>query len=479
MKKIIFFIIFLFIALTLSAQSMRITYPSANDVLKVGEVINIQWQAPAIRGYISLTLFRGNEKMEVLTRRVDASKGRIMWRVKDYSNRPGSDRSDWYVIRMETERGGFSTYSQRFYIGDRNYNHGNKPDYFNRNYGINIIYPNGGERFNPGERVTVRWNGGTPGAKIAVFLIDQSRGENVHLIASNLVNDGTYAFTIPYRYGSGNFRIAVAEMSISDRVFQVSGITNKKGLLRFTSKFTDDTWMRGKKQKFTWDNQYIDDDLRIWVVGYPQYNECEYNYQQTENNMIRWPLGYVSANQRMYEPELPEGLPPGKYKIVMETSDGNFRTESESYFHVRPQNMHDLSVSLQKIDSFDGRSHSRRGRDMGFDIVVTNNSSSSVSDILVEYYIRSYPLGQTVKVESMKIRSITPGQVFRYHVELDDRDRGKINLLDFLTDTKNPLTGSLRQGRYYFEVTVDPMNITNEYPGYRCNNTARAEFQVR
>ncbi len=220
---------------------------------------------------------------------------------------------------------------------------------------------------------------------------------------------------MPGKVNSGKYRIAVAEMDQSDRTFMVEKGRNYKRNLKLKSFSDYDTWYPGKARDISWEYDNIDDDVKVYLVGYPSLSECADNLQiNNEANMVRWPLANVPANIRSYKPVLPDYIPSGKYKIVLETPDGQLRSESSKYFNVRRRSRtRDISVQVQPGERYDGYTRRRSRKNLGFDVLVTNNAETVSSPILVEYSVKLLPLGKTVLVDSFVLSQLRSNQSYR------------------------------------------------------------------
>jgi len=84
------------------------------------------------------------------------------------------------------------------------------------NPSITLLSPAGGEQWQTGKSYQVRWNGG--GSYVSLALISQSAeslGSSVSKVWSveNIVNTGSYDFTVPTSLASGNYRFYISDKS--------------------------------------------------------------------------------------------------------------------------------------------------------------------------------------------------------------------------------------------------------------------------
>lgn len=204
--------------------------PEAGEVLKVGSARKIEWQTlgtiPAVRLEYSRDDF--NRDIQVINN-AGKNEGRFDWTVPDII-------SNTVKLRVSDERD-----ASVFAVSNP----------FKVEGGLQIKSPAGGEKFQVLSTQTVSWAATGTIAKVRLEYSKDDFNKDVHVIASDLDNHGSFDWVVPDDVTDAmKVRVSDAQdfavSSVSPGAFQV------RGALLLTSA-GGQRWAAGSKQEITWE----------------------------------------------------------------------------------------------------------------------------------------------------------------------------------------------------------------------------------
>jgi hypothetical protein len=232
--------------------SITVTAPNGGETLNAGNVYNIQWSFSGEIESVSIELYKGFNLDSVITSNTECS-GSYPWLVPDKS---GTD----FRIKIESNSGSENDISDRYFSIET-------PE---TPSSISVLSPNGGEDFNQGDVVDIRWSYFGAVQYVSIELYNGFTLDSV--ITSNTACDGSYYWSIPTGQSTGeNYKIRIK--SITENVYDFSNdyfsiglqATPQPGVTVLTPN-GGENWKQGESKEITWSSTGISFvNIELWI----------------------------------------------------------------------------------------------------------------------------------------------------------------------------------------------------------------------
>lgn len=248
MKRCVWLFLVLVLVSEVFPQSLILLVPNGNENWQLASKQIVKWKAQGLSGNITLILLKDSTELGIIAQNLPASSGNFAWNVGSYTKdfrkllaEPGTG----YKIIIRSMAHHIQDISDQPFtisgIGVQSTAQAARPT-----KQINLITPNGGEKWIKGETKAITWSAFGVQEGYVILLIKGTR--ELGLIADN-INSGQLSFNWKIgdpliggiRYDLGDdYKIMVRSKSgdvsdISDRPFTISEISQQIGTRTITS----------------------------------------------------------------------------------------------------------------------------------------------------------------------------------------------------------------------------------------------------
>ncbi|MGB9893529.1 MAG: Ser-Thr-rich GPI-anchored membrane family protein [Candidatus Saccharicenans sp.] len=247
MKKCVFLLSVLLLGSSVFSATLTILVPNGNENWQISTTQNIKWKAQGLSGNVQLILIKDSTEVGIIAQNVPASAGSFPWVVGSCTKmgrKTMAEPGTGYKVRIVSSSGHIQDVSDLpFKITGVQAQ--SKPQTMQQTKQINLIAPNGGEKWIKGETKTINWSAFGVQEGYVIALVKGAR--ELGLIADNLSQGQmTYNWKVGdsliggLRYELGDdYKVIVRSKSgdvsdISDRPFSISEISPQVGTAKVT-----------------------------------------------------------------------------------------------------------------------------------------------------------------------------------------------------------------------------------------------------
>jgi hypothetical protein len=337
---------------------------------------------------------------------------------------------------------------------------------------IQVIYPNGGEIWEKGNRYVIRWTSQGITGNVQILLKYGPGSGGWYTIAKSVRNTGSYSFSLPTGNLDGQYLyeepqqytlyIMTLDRTKSDSSDNRFSIVTKSGIrVHFPNG--------GEKlERF---NEY---NVRWHSSG--QIERVNISFKNTDKNTsIGLRSGRNVRNTGNHRMQIDKRLPLGNYKIRVSAVGSNVEDESDNTFE----------VVLPKIDLvcgllYFGRVTRKKNyilsgsvtKSMKFEVYVQNNGSQIINRVPVMWALLQQPGNLVIQQHEAGFGNVYPGRMYKTSFEFKYKEAGWTwAIID--RDRK------LKKGRYSFVFEVDPRKELQEPGGAREDNKIEVSFEIK
>lgn len=213
--------------------SITLLSPNGGETVYVGETFTIQWSSVGVSQVHIVFSSDGGPSAYYIAENVDASLGSYDWTV------PASVTSVGLIVIVDSSNNNLFDANDYFSIAAPT---------------VTLTYPNGGESFHTGDKVTISWQ--SAGLKqVAVYYSTDNWSSQIQITLNVNASNGSYEWTVPDLnsstcsiglIGDGNFDY----QDVSDGYFSVTPGT--KPYLQITAPNGGETWAANSSQVIRW-----------------------------------------------------------------------------------------------------------------------------------------------------------------------------------------------------------------------------------
>ena len=185
---------------------------------------------------------------------------------------------------------------------------------------LEVVYPNGGEVWVRGEDYAIRWESEGVTDNVRIWL--GRAGGGIVVLDEEAPNTGTFNYVVPEDFPLGNYRLAVETkdhqiIDFSDTLFRV--VRPETSYIHVVYPNGGAVWAHGETHTIRWNSEGVSGNLRIWLARQGGGIET---------------LTDEVANTGTYRYTVPNDLPPGRYRLTVETTDHQIADSSDDFFRV-------------------------------------------------------------------------------------------------------------------------------------------------
>jgi hypothetical protein len=334
---------------------------------------------------------------------------------------------------------------------------------------IKVMYPNGREEWEKGNRYTIRWTSrGIQGNVKIKLKYGPGRG-SWYTIAESTPNTGNYTFTFPEDflkddYASEKYWFYIFVMTLNENIKDGSDrsfIVRTKPELRLIYPNGGEKLERFKEHNIRWHSRGRVGPLRLSYEN----EDLRRSYTFREERI---------PNRRSYRLIFPERLPLGNYKLRLTSLDGKIHDESDRTFELILPEV-DLAcgfiyfgrVTRKKIHILSGE----KTKSMKFEVFIQNNGTKILNRVPVMWTLLKQPVNLVVKQSEAGFGNVYPNRQYKTSFEFKYSEAGYVWIF---TDTER----KLEKGDYTFVFEVDPRNELREPEASRANNKCDVNFKI-
>lgn len=337
---------------------------------------------------------------------------------------------------------------------------------------IQVIYPNGGETWEKGNRYTIRWTSQGITGNVQILLKYGPTNEGWYTIAGNVRNTGSYTFLLPTGNLDGKYLyeeprqymlyIMTLDRTISDSSDNRFSIVTKKGI-RVLSPNGGEKLERLHEYNVRWHSSGQIDRVNI-------------SFENTDTRtVISVRGGRNIRNTGSHRMKIDERLPLGNYKIRISDANSNVKDESDRTFE----------VVLPKVDLICGLLYFGRvtrkknyvlsgkvTKSMKFEVYVQNNGTEILNRVPIMWALHQQPGNIVIEQHEAGFGNVYPERRYKTTFEFKYKQTGWTwAIVD--RDRK------LKKGRYSFVFEVDPRKELGEPQGTRNDNKIEVSFEIK
>lgn len=226
-------------AFTITAEpSIALTYPAGGETFQVGETVTIRWNAAGVTNVnIGFTTDPTGQTYDYLIgTNIDASLGQYQWTV------PNSITVTGTIIVVKTGSDTPYDYNRTFFNIEA------------AQSSITLLSPNGGETYQPGKKVTVRWQSQNMG-QIAIMYTTDNWFTSDYISQTIDSSAGSVEWTIP-NVNSSTCMVGLGDgvtNDYSDAFFTIA--PGAQPYVQLTAPNGGEVWTAGTAQNIRWTSQ--------------------------------------------------------------------------------------------------------------------------------------------------------------------------------------------------------------------------------
>jgi hypothetical protein len=332
---------------------------------------------------------------------------------------------------------------------------------------INVLSPNGGEKWETGKRYTTRWTSkGVKGNVKIMLKYEYGPGRVVwYKITDSTPNTGSYSFTLPTDiiYEGPQFRIDVValDQGVRDESDRPFSITTKKEI---TVVYPD----RGEKLE-----QGRDYFIQWKSIGRIEYVKILIEDERAVRHLLAKVPNKLNENTT-YRWRISPKLRSEKYRLIITSIDEKVKDESNRRVEIIPPEFELTCGFLEYGRIIKGKNYifaAKRKTYMKFTVFVQNNGRSILNRVPFMWTILKQPLNDVVLQGEAGFGNVYPNRRYSTTFEFNYK---KYARAWFLEKQKR----EFKKGDYRFVFEVDPRNELAEPEWARENNKCEVSFKI-
>jgi len=336
---------------------------------------------------------------------------------------------------------------------------------------IQVVYPNGGETWEKGNRYTIRWTSQGIKENVQILLKYGPHSGGWYTISASAPNTGSYNFLLPTGNLDGQYLheepqqymiyIMTLDRTISDSSDNRFSIVTKSAIRVLSPNGGEKLELLGE-YNIRWHSSGHIDRVNI-------------SFENTDKRtVISVPGGRNVRNTGNHRMTIEKRLPLGNYKIRVSAAGSNVRDESDSTFE----------IVLPKIDLISGllyfgkvtrkKNYILSGKvtkSMKFEVYVQNNGTEIVNRVPVMWALLQQPGNIVVQQHEAGFGNVYPGRMYKTSFEFKFKEAGWTWAI---VDRER----KLKKGNYSFVFEVDPRNELRESEKARADNKVEVTFKI-
>ncbi len=334
---------------------------------------------------------------------------------------------------------------------------------------IKVVYPNGSEQWEKGNRYTIRWTSAGIKGNVKIKLKYGPGMGQWHTITNSTPNTGNYTFTFPTDFLQGDpssekYWFYIFVMTLDEKIKDGSDksfIIRTKPDIRLIFPNGGERLERFQEHTIRWESRGRVGPLRI-------------SYQNIDQNR-----SYVFGEERIpdrgsYRLIFPERLPLGKYKLRLTSLDGKIKDESDRSFEIILPQVDLVSgfiyfgtVTRKKTHILSGK----KTKSMKFEVYVQNNGTKILNRVPIMWTLLKQPGNLVISQNEAGFGNVYPNRKYKTSFEFKYKESGYVWII---RDTER----QLRKGDYTFVFEADPRNELREPEATRANNKCDVNFKI-
>ena len=335
---------------------------------------------------------------------------------------------------------------------------------------IKVVYPNGREEWEKGERYTIQWTSQGIKGNVKIKLKYGPGTGSWYTIAESTPNTGSYTFTFPTEFLKGDYSnerywFFVFVMTLDEKIKDGSDksfIIRTKPEIRLIFPNGGEKLERFKEHNIRWHSSGRVGPLRISYEN----TDLRRSYTFGEERI---------PNRGSYRLTLPERLPLGNYKLRLSSLDGKIKDESDRTFElILPQI--DLVCGflyfgrVTKTRDFILTSSKRQS--MKFEVYAKNDGTKILDRVPIMWTLLKQPGNLVISQSEAGFGNVYPGRMYKTSFEF--KYYRETEYYWIYTDSER----KLGKGDYTFVFEVDPRNELREPEATRANNKCDVNFKI-
>jgi hypothetical protein len=337
---------------------------------------------------------------------------------------------------------------------------------------IQVVYPNGGEIWEKGNRYTIRWTSQGIAENVQILLKYGPGSGGWYTIASSARNTGSYTFLLPTGNLDGQYLyeepqqytlyIMTLDRTISDSSDNRFSIVTKKTIRVLYPN-------GGEKLE-----RLHDYNVRWHSSG--QIDRVNISFKNTDRNTsIGLRSGRNIRNTGSHRMKLDERLPLGNYKIRVSAVGSNVVDESDNTFEVVLPKI-DLACGLLYFGKVTRKKNyilsGSVTKSMKFEVYVQNNGTEIINRVPVMWALLQQPGNIVVQQHEAGFGNVYPERRYKTSFEFKYSQAGWTWAI---IDRER----KLKKGRFTFVFEVDPRKELQEPAATRGDNKIEVNFEIK
>lgn len=336
---------------------------------------------------------------------------------------------------------------------------------------IQVIYPNGGETWEKGNRYTIRWTSQGIQGNVQILLKYGPHSGGWYTISASAPNTGSYNFLLPTGNLDGQYLheepqqymiyIMTLDRTISDSSDNRFSIVTKSGIRVLYPNGGEKLELLGE-YNIRWHSSGHIDRVNI-------------SFENTDKRTV---IGLASGrnirNTGNHRMTLEKRLPPGNYKIRVSAAGSNVRDESDRAFEIVMPRI-DLVCGLLYFGKVTRKKNyilsGKVTKSMKFEVYVQNNGTEIVNRVPVMWALLQQPGNIVVQQHEAGFGNVYPGRMYKTSFEFKFKEAG-------WTWAIVGRERKLKKGSYSFVFEVDPRNELRESGEARSDNKVEVTFRI-
>lgn len=337
---------------------------------------------------------------------------------------------------------------------------------------IQVVYPNGGETWEKGNRYTIRWTSQGIADNVQILLKYGPGREGWYTIASSVRNTGSYSFSLPTGNLDGQYLyeepqqytlyIMTLDRTISDSSDNRFSIVTKS-VIRVLYPNGGEKLERLHEYNVRWHSSGQIDRVNI-------------HFKNTDKNTsIGLRSGRNIRNTGNHRMQIDKRLPLGNYKIQVSASGSNVKDESDNTFEVVLPKI-DLACGLLYFGKVTRKKNyilsGKVTKSMKFEVYVQNNGTEIINRVPIMWALLQQPGNIVIEQHEAGFGNVYPERRYKTSFEFKYKEAGWTwAIVD--RDRK------LKKGRFSFVFEVDPRKELQEPQGTRTDNKIEVSFEIK
>jgi hypothetical protein len=344
--------------------TLTVIAPNGGETLNSGDQFNIQWSYTGDIESVSIELYDDKNLDSVITSNTDCD-GSYLWTVPDKSGTK-------YRIKIESNSDTLNDVSDNFFTIETPV----PPS------SITVLSPNGGEEYNQGDTVDIRWNYFGDISYVSIELYDGFNLDSV--ISSNTDCDGQYYWDIPTgQTTKDEYSIRIKSLSdstvndFSDSYFSIGPQATPQPGITVIGPNGGENWKQLENREIKWSSTGVSFvNIELWID------------ESTKIGLIV----EKTASDGSYNWDIPKGIGErSDYKILIRDFGSSIYDFSDNTFSITagaaPQN----SITVTSPNGGENW-------DAGSTYAITWSYTGSIANVDIELWVDTMDLNSKVDV---------------------------------------------------------------------------------